>query len=76
MGTSGTLVLTNPGQLHFYNDAGLSSSTSLQETRNYVSSMQYPMVIPTIEPQLTAAKFGLVFRDGKFSKALSEVFFF
>jgi hypothetical protein len=34
------------------------------------------MVIPTIEPQLTAAKFGLVFRDGKFSKALSEVFFF
>ncbi|KAL9365202.1 hypothetical protein Peur_043075 [Populus x canadensis] len=72
MGTSGTLVLTNPGQLHFYNDAGLSSSTSLQETRNYVSSMQYPMVIPTIEPQLTAAKFGLVFRDGKFSKALSE----
>ncbi|KAL9402353.1 hypothetical protein Peur_006202 [Populus x canadensis] len=72
MGTSGTLVLTNPGQLHFYNDAGLSSSTSLQETRNYVSSMQFPMVIPTIEPQLTAAKFGLVFRDGKFSKALSE----
>ncbi|XP_073267237.1 uncharacterized protein [Populus alba] len=73
MGTSGTLVLTNPGQLHFYNDADLSSSTSLQETRNYVSSMQYPMVIPTIEPQLTAAKFGLVFRDGKFTKALSEV---
>ncbi|CAK7325876.1 unnamed protein product [Dovyalis caffra] len=73
MGTSGTLVLTNPGQLHFYNDAGLSSSMSLQEKKNYVSSIQYPMVIPTIEPQLTLAKLGLVFRDGKFSEALSEI---
>ncbi|KAB5544374.1 hypothetical protein DKX38_012486 [Salix brachista] len=72
MGTSGTLVLTNPGQLDFYNDTGLSSSMALQEKRNHVSSMQYPMVISTIEPQLIAAKLGLVFRDGKFSKALSE----
>ncbi|KAJ6317799.1 hypothetical protein OIU76_013358 [Salix suchowensis] len=72
MGTSGTLVLTNPGQLDFYNDTGLSSSMSLQEKRNHVSSMQYPMVISTIEPQLIVAKLGLVFRDGKFSKALSE----
>ncbi|KAG5239961.1 syntaxin-binding protein [Salix suchowensis] len=67
-----TLVLTNPGQLDFYNDTGLSSSMSLQEKRNHVSSMQYPMVISTIEPQLIVAKLGLVFRDGKFSKALSE----
>ncbi|XP_011035923.1 PREDICTED: uncharacterized protein LOC105133574 isoform X2 [Populus euphratica] len=72
MGTSSTMILTNPGQLNLYNDAGLSSSISLVEKRNYVSSMQYPMVIPTIEPQLTLAKLGLVFRDGKFSKALSE----
>ncbi|KAF9674595.1 hypothetical protein SADUNF_Sadunf10G0143400 [Salix dunnii] len=72
MGASGTLVLTNPGQLNLYDDAGLSSSISLQEKRNYVSSIQYPMVVPTIEPQLTLAKLGLVFRDGKFSKALSE----
>lgn len=74
MGTSSTLILTNPGQLNLYNDAGLSSSISLLEKRNYVSSIQYPMVIPTIEPQLTLAKLGLVFRDGKFSKALSKVF--
>ncbi|KAH8496874.1 hypothetical protein H0E87_019565 [Populus deltoides] len=72
MGTSSTLILTNPGQLNLYNNAGLSSSISLLEKRNYVSSIQYPMVIPTIEPQLTLAKLGLVFRDGKFSKALSE----
>ncbi|KAJ6311912.1 hypothetical protein OIU77_013627 [Salix suchowensis] len=72
LGASGTLVLTNPGQLNFYNDAGLSSSISLQEKGNYVSSIQYPMVVPTIEPRLTLAKLGLVFRDGKLSKALSE----
>ncbi|KAF9676942.1 hypothetical protein SADUNF_Sadunf08G0055700 [Salix dunnii] len=72
MGTSGTLVLTNPGQLDFYNDTDFSSSMSLQEKRIHVSSMQYPMVISTIEPQLTAAKLGVVFRDSKFSKALSE----
>ncbi|KAJ6772604.1 LETHAL 2 GIANT LARVAE PROTEIN [Salix koriyanagi] len=72
LGASGTLVLTNPGQLNLYNDAGLSSSISLQEKGNYVSSIQYPMVVPTIEPRLTLAKLGLVFRDGKLSKALSE----
>ena len=74
MGASGTLVLTNPGQLNLYDDAGLSSSISLQEKGNYVSSIQYPMVVPTIEPRLTQAKLGLVFRDGRLSKALSEVF--
>ncbi|KAJ6357548.1 hypothetical protein OIU78_005405 [Salix suchowensis] len=72
LGASGTLVLTNPGQLNLYNDAGLSSSISLQEKGNYVSSIQYPMVVPTIEPRLTLAKLGLVCRDGKLSKALSE----
>ncbi|KAG5237446.1 syntaxin-binding protein [Salix suchowensis] len=65
-------IVLLPSGAEFYNDAGLSSSISLQEKGNYVSSIQYPMVVPTIEPRLTLAKLGLVFRDGKLSKALSE----
>lgn len=74
METCGTLVLTNPGQLHFYDDACLSSSMSQHEKKNSVSSKQYPMVIPTIEPYMTVAKLGSVYREGKFSRAFSEVF--
>ncbi|XP_048231626.1 uncharacterized protein LOC8265361 isoform X2 [Ricinus communis] len=68
----GTLILTNPGQLHFYNDASFASLSSQQQEQNYVPSMQYPMVIPIVEPYMTVGKLGLVYRDGKFSKAFSK----
>lgn len=71
----GTLpfVLTNPGQLHVYDDACLSSLISQQEKKTSASPLQYPEVIPTIEPYMTVGKLGLVHRDGKFSRDLSKV---
>ncbi|XP_031264245.1 uncharacterized protein LOC116122548 isoform X2 [Pistacia vera] len=71
----GTLpfVLTNPGQLHVYDDACLSSLISQQEKNTSASPLQYPEVIPTIEPYMTVGKLGLVHRGGKFSRDLSKI---
>lgn len=66
-------VLTNPGQLHLYDSACLCSLMSQQEKNSSVPSMQYPMVVPTLEPYMTTAKLGVVCGDGKSFKALSEV---
>ncbi|KAL5734318.1 hypothetical protein ACOSP7_032179 [Xanthoceras sorbifolium] len=65
-------VLTNPGQLYVYDDACLSSLMSRKEKRTCASSLQYPMVIPTIEPRITVGKLSLVYRHGKFSRDLSK----
>ncbi|XP_057979666.1 uncharacterized protein LOC131165686 isoform X2 [Malania oleifera] len=66
------LVLTNPGQLHFYDDAYLSASISQQEKSPSVPAMQFPMVIPVVEPLMTVGKLSLVNRDRKLSRALLE----
>ncbi|KAF7830935.1 lethal(2) giant larvae protein-like protein SRO77 isoform X1 [Senna tora] len=66
-------VLTNPGQLHLYDNACLCSLMSQQEKNASVPSMQYPMVIPTLEPYMTTAKLGVVYGDGKPFRALSEI---
>jgi syntaxin-binding protein 5 len=62
MGTSGTLILANPGQMHFYSDAGL---TSLAGEKELCFFIRYSMIIPIMKPRITMAKLGLVFRDGK-----------
>ncbi|XP_050209690.1 uncharacterized protein LOC126660311 [Mercurialis annua] len=69
--TRGTLVLTNPGQLHFYDDASFAC-LSQQQKQNSVPSIQSPMVIPTVEPYMTVGRLGSVYSDGKLSKALSK----
>ncbi|KAK4277817.1 hypothetical protein QN277_015753 [Acacia crassicarpa] len=66
-------VLTNPGQLHLYDNACLCSSMS-QHTKNAsVPSMKYPMVIPTLEPYMTTTKLSVVHGDGKLHRAMSEI---
>ncbi|TXG50110.1 hypothetical protein EZV62_025985 [Acer yangbiense] len=74
MESCGTLlfVMSNPGQLDVYDDACLSSLMSRKEKWTSASSLQYPMVIPTIEPYMTVGKLGLVYRDEKFSRDLSK----
>ncbi|CAN0838044.1 Syntaxin-binding protein 5-like [Linum grandiflorum] len=69
---SGILVLTNPGQLHFYDSTCLSFLMSKEEKNSTVSPMEYPMVIPTVEPNMTCGKLDLVCKDGNLSKVLSE----
>ena len=66
-------VLTNPGQLHLYDNACLCSLMSQHEKNAAVPSMEYPMVIPTLEPYMTTANFCVVHGDMKLHRALSEV---
>ncbi|XP_075671300.1 uncharacterized protein LOC142640875 isoform X2 [Castanea sativa] len=67
------VVLTNPGKLNVYNDIYLSALISQKEKKPSVTSVEYPMFIPTLDPYMTVAKLGLVYRDGKVSKVLSEI---
>lgn len=71
--TRGAFILTNPGQLHFYDDACFASLMSQQQKQNSVSSLEYPAVIPVLEPCMTVGKLGFICRDEKFSKAFSKV---
>lgn len=66
-------TLTNPGQLHVYSNASLSAKMSEQRRKTSVPAVQYPMLIPIVEPNITVAKISPVHRDGEFSRALPEV---
>ncbi|CAI0443724.1 unnamed protein product [Linum tenue] len=70
--TTGILVLTNPGQLHFYDSACLSSLTSKEKKKVTVSPIEYPIAIPTVEPNMTAATLGLIRVEVNLLRALSE----
>lgn len=74
MNNYGTMlfVLTNPGELHVYDEACLSFALS-KEKRTSSSSLQYPTIIPTIEPHMTVGKLRMVHRDGDLSMDLSKV---
>ncbi|KAL3834832.1 hypothetical protein ACJIZ3_009568 [Penstemon smallii] len=49
-------VLTNPGQLHFYEYASLSIFKSGRGHNHSVNAVQYHSVIPTVEPYMTLGK--------------------
>uniref|UniRef100_A0A2P2MDL8 Uncharacterized protein LOC105648813 n=1 Tax=Rhizophora mucronata TaxID=61149 RepID=A0A2P2MDL8_RHIMU len=70
---NGAFILTSPGQLDFYDDSCLSSLISQQEIKTSVGSIQYQMVVPTMEPVMTVGKFSLIHKEWKSSGALSEV---
>lgn len=72
-GSTSLFVLTNPGQLHVYEDACLSALMSEHEKRSHVPAVQYPVVMPTVEPYMTVGKLSLVHGDGKLARAFSEV---
>ncbi|XP_056172562.1 uncharacterized protein LOC115672298 isoform X1 [Syzygium oleosum] len=50
------LLLTNPGQLHFYDDSYLSTLMSQHERKPSVSALEFPTVIPLRNPLLTSAR--------------------
>lgn len=66
-------VLTNPGQLHFYDDASLSALISQQERKSSLSAVEFPAAVPTSDPYMTVAKLSFLHTGGNSSKALSEV---
>lgn len=68
-------VLTNPGHLDLYDNNYLTSLMSQQQKKASAPTMQYPIVIPTLEPHMTTARLDVVCQDVKSFKALSEVMF-
>ncbi|OMO85028.1 hypothetical protein CCACVL1_10464 [Corchorus capsularis] len=66
-------VLTNPGQLHLYEDSILSALLSEQERKQFACPVELPMVIPTADPSMTVAKFSVLPTGGNPSKGLSEL---
>ncbi|MED6160716.1 hypothetical protein PIB30_054002 [Stylosanthes scabra] len=75
--TAGTgnmiFVLTNPGQLDLYDNNCLSSLMSKQEKKTSAPTLQYPMVIPTLEPYMTTARLAVVDHDEKKFGDLSQI---
>lgn len=67
------LMLTNPVQLHVYDNASLSVLMSQQGRKTSNPAVQYQTITPTVEPNMTIAKLSLVLKDGEFSQALPEV---
>ncbi|GMN40348.1 hypothetical protein TIFTF001_009573 [Ficus carica] len=49
-------ILTSPGELHFYDDASLSSLLSQQEKKPSFNAVVFPAMIPMHDPAMTAAK--------------------
>lgn len=58
--TASLLVLTTPGQLHFYSNDRLSILKSEPEKRHSDLAIQYPATVPTVEPRMTVGKLYLV----------------
>ncbi|XP_061348834.1 uncharacterized protein LOC133294202 isoform X2 [Gastrolobium bilobum] len=66
-------VLTNPGQLHFYDNESLSASTSEQKRTPSVSAQEFPLLIPLVDPSLTVAKLTRLPSELNSSRILAEV---
>lgn len=66
-------VLTSPGQLHFYDNASLTTLLSQQEKKPSVCPVEFPGVIPISDPIMTVAEFMLLPFGGHSSKGLSEI---
>lgn len=72
-GAASLLILTNPGQLLFYDNACLSSLMSEPDKKHSVFAVQYPATVPTIEPYLTVAKLHSLGRSSEKFVALGEM---
>ncbi|WJX82145.1 hypothetical protein P8452_64941 [Trifolium repens] len=66
-------VLTNPGQIHYYDSDSLSVLTSQQNRTASVSAQEFPVLIPMANPSLTVAKLIKLPSQLNSSKTLAEV---
>lgn len=67
--TSSLFVLSNPGQLHFYDDSCLCSLMDHPEKKHSIPGVQYHEVLPTLEPLMTSGKLKFVGGNGRLSGA-------
>ncbi|KAE9618160.1 putative transcription factor WD40-like family [Lupinus albus] len=68
----GLFVLTNPGQIHFYDNDSLSALTSQGKRTPSVSSIEFPALLPMTDPSLTVAKLIKFPSESNSSKVLAE----
>ncbi|KAI3930778.1 hypothetical protein MKX01_037224, partial [Papaver californicum] len=65
-------LLTNPCQLHVYDDVILASLLSQQEKTLSIRPILFPVVVPMVDPCMTVAKLCSVTMEGLSSKTLLE----
>ncbi|KAI3470889.1 hypothetical protein Pfo_027552 [Paulownia fortunei] len=65
-------VLTNPGQLHFYEYASLSILKSEKGKNHSIHAFQYHSIIPTVEPYMTVGKLYVMGSERNIFTAFSE----
>lgn len=51
--TSALFILTNPGQLNFYDGGALFSARKSEEEYAQPEAQKFPVVVPTIDPSIT-----------------------
>ncbi|OIW07459.1 hypothetical protein TanjilG_24321 [Lupinus angustifolius] len=68
----GLFVLTNPGQIHFYDNDSLSALTSQEKRTSSASAIDFPALLPMTDPSLTVAKFIKLPSESNSSKVLAE----
>ncbi|XP_031502459.1 uncharacterized protein LOC116265743 isoform X2 [Nymphaea colorata] len=66
-------VLTNPGQLHTYDDSSLSMLSSLKEGAPTICGEPFPGLIPLIDPSISVAKIFSLPKGGKLSEVFAKV---
>ncbi|RYR16107.1 hypothetical protein Ahy_B04g073062 isoform A [Arachis hypogaea] len=66
-------VLTNPGQLHFYDNDNLSALTSQQNRTPSIDALEFPVLIPIADPSLTVTQLVRLPSESTSSKILTEV---
>ncbi|KAL6581229.1 hypothetical protein OROMI_007152 [Orobanche minor] len=66
-------VLTNPGQLHFYQYDSLSILKSEKRSNHSMLALQYHSVIPTVEPYMTLGKLYTMNSESNIFSAFSEI---
>lgn len=55
--TSALFILTNPGQLNFYDSGSLFSVQNSREGNALPGAQKFPVAIPTIDPNITVTSF-------------------
>lgn len=68
--TAAVFLLTNPGQLHVYDGANISTLSS--EKENHTIAEQFPLTVPILIPCMTVSKLTSVPSGGNHLKALSK----
>ncbi|XP_047321291.1 uncharacterized protein LOC124925354 [Impatiens glandulifera] len=64
---SSLFVLSSPGHLHYYDDSCIASLVSKSDKKHSIDPLQYPMVVPTVDPCMTVCKMSSELKEGSLS---------